>query len=96
MKKTILYLVVLWISTSGWSQTYFSEKYHYFGIHSADIATDILQVDDGYLVPGRFVLNDSTFFPKIGIKKIDKIGNEVYAKYIGLSDTTLVGIYHYS
>ncbi|MBU3928036.1 MAG: T9SS type A sorting domain-containing protein [Bacteroidetes bacterium] len=88
MKKTILYLVVLWISTSGWSQTYFSEKYHYFGIHSADIATDILQVDDGYLVPGRFVLNDSTFFPKIGIKKIDKIGNEVYAKYIGLSDTT--------
>ncbi|PIQ34639.1 MAG: hypothetical protein COW63_03680 [Bacteroidetes bacterium CG18_big_fil_WC_8_21_14_2_50_41_14] len=88
MKKILNLVIIMLISLSGVTQTYFSERYNYAGWQSLDFSHDILRIDEGYIIPGGFAYNDTLSYNKIGIIKIDYFGDELLSKVIGEGETT--------
>jgi len=83
MKKYMhLFLLVLLVYTAN-SQIYFSERYNYGNFLSMDFSHTLLQIEDGYIVPGGYGYRDS-LYNRGGLIKIDRYGNELIKKQIVL------------
>jgi len=88
MKKYIQLILLSLIVNTANTQTYFSERYNYGNFLSMDFSHDILQTDDGYIVPGGFAYRDTLSYNKIGLLKIDHYGNSIINRVIGAGENT--------
>ncbi|MBL6944797.1 MAG: T9SS type A sorting domain-containing protein [Bacteroidales bacterium] len=81
----ILYIlpIILSLSTVLLSQTYFSERYNLSGNNSIDFCDEVLEIEQGYLIPGGFDTEESSAFNKLGILVIDTLGNKLSVKIYG-------------
>ncbi len=83
MKKLVIFFTILGLSTVSLSQTYFNERYNLNGSNSIDFCDEVLEIEQGYLIPGGFYPENNSALHKLGILVIDTIGNKLSVKVYG-------------
>jgi len=88
MKKLLQLVFSVFIGISGVAQTYFNNNYSYAGGLTLDFCHDILQNDEGYIIPGGFDYLDTLSYNKIGILTTDRFGDELFINVLGNGENT--------
>ena len=83
MKTIVTLLILLGLSATVFSQTYFSERYYFDPYNSWDAASKILENDSSYIIVGATGDQFVSLWHRIGFLTIDKYGNKVSSKSFG-------------
>ena len=83
MKTIVTLLILLGLSATVFSQTYFSERYYFDPYNSWDAASKILENDSSYIIVGATGDQFVSSWHRIGFLTIDKYGNKVSSKSFG-------------
>jgi hypothetical protein len=81
--KTILTLLLLGLSTTAFSQTYFSARYYFEPYNIWDVADNVIENDSNYVVVGGTGDINNFSWHRLGFLTIDKYGNKVSSKSFG-------------
>ena len=73
-------LILVGYAQSVFAQTYFSNRYEYFGW--TEVPWNVVQTDSGYMTFGG-VNTDATLINGIGVMHVDSFGNVLWKKYFG-------------